>query len=327
MNSSDVDLTRTPTFNDVQSAYEVVRDRIIHTPLLPASRLDVSDGISLWLKAETLQNIGVFKVRGALNAVGRLTPEQLGKGVVTVSAGNHGIALSYAASALGSQATVVMPDTAAQTKIDIIRRFGGRPVLVDGTKLLDNMEQIRTREGSTFIHPFDHPDVIAGQGTVGLEILDDMPDVDAVIVPVGGGGLISGIALAVKARRPQTIVIGVEPEGSAVVSKSLKAGSPVALDAFATVADGLNAPWAGPISFGIIQALVDEVITVPDGEIVSAMVTILERSKILVEPAGAAAVAGILSGHLPSLAGKKVVAILSGGNVDLSKLRSYLSDK
>ncbi len=191
---------------------------------------------------------------------------------------------------------------------------------MDGRRLMESVEEIQREHGQIFIHPFDHPHVIAGQGTVGLEILDDLPDVDVVVVPVGGGGLISGIAVALKALKPGVVVIGVEPEGSPAVSRSLAAGQPIKLEQFATIADGLNAPFSAPTSFAIVQRFVDEMVIVSDEEIAQALALILERTKLLVEPAGAAAVAALLTGRVPQSTGKKTVAILSGGNVDLARL-------
>jgi threonine dehydratase len=309
---------------DIEDAADAVRSHVIRTPILSGAPIGLPDGIDLWLKAENLQRLGVFKVRGATNAILKLSAEERSRGVITVSAGNHGLALTFAASQFGSRAVVVMPEGATQAKVAAVEEYGGEAVLVDGTKLMENMREIVDRDGLTFIHPFDHPDVIAGQGTVGLEIIEDIPDVDMVVVPVGGGGLISGIATAIKGRKRSTVVIGVEPEGSAAVSASLAAGEPVALEQFRTVADGLNAPWGGPNTFAAISRLVDSVITVTEEEILNGLRAIAGRAKLVVEPAGAAAVAALIAGKTPSPAGKKVVAILSGGNVDQSRFARFL---
>ncbi len=283
-------------------------------------------GATVLLKAENLQKTGSFKARGGLNAIGRLSAEERARGVITVSAGNHGIALSYAGSMLVAPVTVVMPETAVKSKMAAIEAYGGRTVRVDGGHLMESMEEIRGREGQVFIHPFDNPDVIAGQGTVGLELLEDCPDVEVVVVPVGGGGLISGVATAIKLQQPHIAVIGVEPEGSTAVSQSLAAGKPVWLKQFQTVADGLNAPWGGPNSLSIVQGRVDRVLTVTDDEILLALRIILERTKLLVEPAGAAAVAALLTGRVHEAEGRTAIAVLSGGNVDLSRLSDILSE-
>lgn len=312
-------------FDDVVAAAARIKDHVYRTPLLPAPGLGGDTSLDLWLKAENLQRGGAFKVRGAINAVSLLSRDRLRHGVVTLSAGNHGIALSYAASVAGCPATIVMPDTAVRAKIAAIEAFGGRPVLVDGATLLEHTRKLQEALGATFVHPFDDPDVIAGQGTVGLEIMDEAPSLDMVVVPVGGGGLISGVATAVKGRSPQTMVVGVEPEGSAAVARSLAAGRPVNLESFSTVADGLNAPFGAPNSLSIVQNRVDEMVTVSDGEIVEALGIILDRGRLLVEPAGAAAVAALLSSKIPQAGGKRVAAILSGGNVDRDKLLRLLA--
>jgi threonine dehydratase len=314
----------TVQLDDVLEARTLIAPFVHRTPLFGSATLSRLTGTTLTLKAENLQKTGAFKVRGAINALSRLDDESRRRGVIGVSAGNHGMALAYAAGLLGTRATVVMPETATRAKINAIQGYGGRTVLVDGRRLMESMEEVCRQEGQTFIHPFEHPRVIAGQGTVGLELVEDVPDVEAVIVPVGGGGLISGIATAVKARAPGALVIGVEPEGSACVSQSLSHGEPMRLESFATVADGLNAPWSGPNTLAIIRRCVDGVITVTDEEILEALAVILERTKLLVEPAGAAAVAALLRHKIPQVAGKKVLAILSGGNVDPSRLVEFV---
>lgn len=189
---------------------------------------------------------------------------------------------------------------------------------------MESMEEAQAREGLLFVHPFENPDVIAGQGTVGLEIVEDLPEVELIVVPVGGGGLISGVATAVKPRSSKTRIVGVEPEGSTAVTQSLRAGRPVRLEQFGTVADGLNAPWGGPNTLGIVQRYVDEMVTVTDRQIVEAVGLILEQAKLLVEPAGAAGVAALLSERVPNAKGRRVVCILSGGNVDMSALGGFL---
>lgn len=314
----------TVTLKDVEAAREHVSEHIHRTRSLRSSSLSQEIGSRLWLKPENLQQTGSFKVRGAINAVGRLSPEELSRGVITVSAGNHGMALSYAARVVGTRATVVMPETAVRSKIAAVESYGGRSVLVDGNRLMESMEEIQSKEGQIFIHPFDNPRVIAGQGTVGLEILEEVPDVEAVVVPVGGGGLLSGIAVAVKSLKPEVRIIGVEPEGSTAVSQSLEAGGPIHLEHFATIADGLNAPWGGVNTLSIIQRLVDELVTVTDDDIIGGLSLILDRTKLLVEPAGAAAIAALVSDKISRPQDRTVVAVLSGGNVDLAKLLGFL---
>lgn len=310
----------TITLEDVKAAAARIRPHVHRTPLLQSATLSELSGADLWLKAENLQKTGSFKPRGGINATLQLVPEERSRGVISISAGNHAAALAFAARMAGTHATLVMPETASLSKIAATRGYGAEVVLVDGRRLMASMEEIQREQGQTFIHPFDHPQVIAGQGTVGLEIVDDLPDVDIVVVPVGGGGLISGIAVALKALKPGIVVIGVEPEGSSVVSQSLTAGRTIKLEHFASIADGLNAPFSAPTSFALVQRLVDEMVIVSDEEIADALALILERTKLLVEPAGAAAVAALVVGRVPQAIGKTTVAVLSGGNVDLALL-------
>jgi threonine dehydratase len=220
-----------------------------------------------------------------------------------------------------------MPEAAMLNKIAAIEGYGAQVRLVDHMRLMESMEEICREQGQTFIHPFDHPSVIAGQGTVGLEILEQLPDVEVIVVPVGGGGLLSGIAAYVKRRKPTVAIMGVEPKGSDVVSQSLAAGHPMALEHFQSIADGLNAPWSGPISLSLIRELVDDVVTVDDDAIRAAMGTVMERVKLVVEPAGAAAVAALLQGLVPNSHGKRIVAVLSGGNVDVSRIAALTSSQ
>jgi threonine ammonia-lyase medium form len=312
--------TETVSLEDVHRARATVMPYLHRTPLLHSATLSRITGTDLWLKAENLQRTGAFKPRGGINAVLNLNADERSRGVIGVSAGNHGAALAYAGRIAGTRATVVMPQTATRSKVAAIEGYGAEVVLVDGGRLLESMEEIQRESGQVFIHPFDNPFVMAGQGTVGLEIAEDLPDVELVVVPVGGGGLISGIATALKALQPGVRLVGVEPEGSSVVSQSLAAGHPMRLERFQTVADGLNAPWSGPRSLSTIQRLVDEIVTVRDEEITAAMGLVLERTKLLAEPAGAAGVAALLGGRIPRTEGRRTVAILSGGNVDLNRL-------
>ncbi|GAC1657639.1 MAG: threonine ammonia-lyase [Acidobacteriaceae bacterium] len=313
-------MTQLVTLDDVRTAEQRLALYLHRTPLVHTQTLSEMTDTDLWLKAENLQKTGSFKSRGGINAATTVPSKAKARGVIAVSAGNHGAGLAYGARIAGIEATIVMPETAIQSKIAAIESYGARVVLVDGGALMEGMEQIRAKEGQTFIHPFDHPAIIAGQGTVGLEIVQRMSGVEVIVVPVGGGGLLSGVLTATKTMRPEVKVVGVEPEGSNVVSQSVQAGRPVRLDHFATVADGLNAPWSGPTSLEIIRALVDDVICVSDQQIVRAQMLILERTKLLVEPAGAAAVAALLEGLIPQTQGRRTVAILSGGNVDIRRL-------
>nr|MBA3416236.1 pyridoxal-phosphate dependent enzyme [Chloroflexia bacterium] len=268
---------------------------------------------------------GSFKARGAINAVLRLSPEQRAVGIVTMSAGNHGQGLAFAASLVGVRCVVFMPETAVPTKVAAIAGYGAECLFAPSMeRLFSTMDAFRAAHGLHYVHPFGDPDVIAGQGTVGLEILSDVPDVEAIVVGTGGGGLLAGIALAVKALRPEVRVIGVEPEGAAAVSRSLAAGYPVTLERIDTVADGLAAPFGAELTQAAIARLVDDIVLVSDDEIIAALRLILERTKQVVEPAGAAAVAALLTGRASLAAGTRTVAVLSGGNIDRERLKRFL---
>lgn len=313
------------TLDDARAAQQIIRPHLHRTPLFHSATLSRLTGTDLRLKAENLQRTGSFKPRGGLNAAMHLAEDDRRRGIIAVSAGNHGAGVAFGGAIAGTQATIVVPHGATRSKVAAMEAYGARVIHVDGNRLMENMEEIREREGQVFIHPFDNPHVIAGQGTVGLEIVEDLPDVGLVVVPVGGGGLVSGVAVAVKALRPEARIVGVEPAGSNVVSRSLEAGQPLRLADRNTIADGLNAPWAGATSLGLIQSLVEDVVTVSDDEIVEAIKLILERTKLLVEPAGAAAVAALLIGRVREAAGRRTVAILSGGNVDLAALAALIA--
>lgn len=287
----------------------------IHTPLLPAPWLDEATGAEVRLKCENLQHAGAFKIRGAYTTISRLPEAQRAKGVITYSSGNHAQAVALAAKIFGIPAVVVMPTTAPTIKIDGARRLGAEVVL-EGTTSIQRRtraEMIAVEQGLTMIPPFDHPDVIAGQGTVGREILIDWPDVEAVLVPIGGGGLISGVAAAIKHTRPECLIIGVEPTNSDAMRQSIEAGKPTTIEQRPTIADGLAPVRPGDLTFAHVNALVDEIVTVDDDDIATAAAMILERSKLVVEFSGAATTAALLSGRWRP-EGRKTAAILSGGN-------------
>ncbi len=312
---------------EVEAAYEAVRTHVHRTPMLTSATLSRLTGSTVLLKAENLQKTGSFKARGGTNAVLALSTAEKRRGVIVVSAGNHGAGVAYGARMAGVRATVLMPEGAMRSKIAAVEGYGAVVRLVDHMRLMESMEAIRQDEGQVFIHPFDNRCVIAGQGTVGLEVFEQVPDVEVVVVPIGGGGLISGIAAYIKRKRQSVAIVGVEPSGSNVVSQSLAAKHPLALKHFHSIADGLNAPWSGPNSLSLIQELVDDVVTVEDDAILAAMSIVLERTKLLVEPAGAAGVAALLQGVVPRAKSRRVVVILSGGNVDLTRLESLGATK
>ena len=305
------------TLTEITQAAERVRAIARVTPLLDVTSLA---GFPLFLKCESLQPGGAFKIRGAYNMVAQLTPDQRSRGVVTYSSGNHGQAMALAARELGAPAVVVMPTTAPAIKVEGARGFGAE-VIFAGTTSADRKtraEAEAAERGLTIVPPFDHEWVIAGQGTLGLEILEQRPDVEAVLVPVGGGGLLAGVAAAIKQSRPSVRVVGVEPAGAAAMKASLAQGRAVTLDKTASVADGLMPVRPGDLTFAHAQQYVDDVITVEDDEIIDAVLWLFTKAKVVAEPSGAATVAAALGGMV-KVAGP-LVAIVSGGNIGLDKL-------
>lgn len=313
------------TNTDVEAALRRIRPSVHETPLVSGTRLGKRSGdVHLMLKCESMQRTGSFKARGALNAMMQLTAAERTKGVVTVSTGNHAQALAWAAALVGSDCVVVMPDVASAAKIEATRGYGGKVELVSGETIraFERAEQLASA-GRVMVHPFGDPRVAAGQGTVGLEILEQSHDFDAVVVPIGGGGLISGVATAIKAARPHVRIIGVEPEGAPAMRKSLDAGSPQQV-APKTVADGLAAPTVVPLTLEAVKRFVDDVVLVTDDEILAALRDVLAYSKLVVEPAAAVGVAALLSGKIKLGRGARVVAILTGGNIDPERLKTLL---
>jgi threonine dehydratase len=311
------------SIDDVYAARERIMAHLHRTPLVASATLSKLTGTQFSLKAENFQRTGSFKSRGALNAMLQLTPEQLAGGVVTFSAGNHGQGVAYAAGLLGVQSWVYMASNAVPAKVDAIRGYGGEAVFGETiAEALEKMHAAIEQDGRTYVSPFDDPHVVAGQGVVALEILEDAPDVEAIIVPIGGGGLISGISLVMKSLRPEIKVYGVEPSGAPTVYNSLAAGKPMALESVSTIADGLAAPYAGNVTQKIITACVEEVVLVSDDEIKEALDLIITRTKLFAEPAGAAATAALLTRRIELPENTRVVALLSGGNMSLDRLKT-----
>jgi threonine dehydratase len=301
---------------EVEAAAELLADVVRHTPLWHSRALADRVGGPVWLKCENLQRTGSFKIRGAYTRIARLTDAERARGVVAASAGNHAQGVALAARLLGCSATVFMPETAPLPKVAATRAYGAEIRMV-GQSLVEPLvaaAEHAERTGSVFIHPFDHPDVIAGQGTVGLEVLDQCPDLATVVVCAGGGGLVSGVAAAVKARRPDVRVVAVQAEGAASFPGSLEAGKPTALPVMATMADGIAVAAPGDLTLAHVQVLVDEVRTVSEEDLSRALLFCLERAKLVVEPAGVAAVAAVLAD--PEAFAPPVVAVVSGGNID-----------
>jgi threonine dehydratase len=304
---------------DIRAAADRIAPYVLKTPILSGESLA---GPGVWLKAENLQRTGSFKVRGAVNAVLQLTPEQRRRGVITLSAGNHGQALAYAAQMLEIPCVVVVREDAPVNKLQAIRRFGAEIVLVPLGEWQQRLEVEQQQRNLHLVHPFDDPAVAAGQGTLGLEILEAVPDLRTVVVPVGGGGLISGVAVAIKEQRPDVRIIGVEPEGAPVVSESLAAGHPVPPSRLDSIADGLGAPYTRPFTLGLVQRHVDQMRTVTDEAIINALRATAQQAKLVLEPAGAAGIAALLADDSIE---RPAVVILSGGNVDIDRLGWWLS--
>jgi threonine dehydratase len=313
------------TLEQVRQSQTVIMPHLHRTPMLTAHNLGAMTDTHLYFKAELFQRAGSFKPRGALNKLHRLTAAERARGVIAISAGNHAAGLAYAASVMGVQATIVMPEAAVRSKVEATRGYGATAILHGtGKDLMPKARELQQAHDLVFAPPFDDPHVIAGQGTVGLEILEDVPAPDVVLVPVGGGGLIAGVASVIKALHPQTRVIGVEPVGAAKMHSSLQQGKAVALDQTHTIADGLAAPFAGEHTFAHVRQFVDEMVLVTDEEITTAMLLIMERSKLFVEPSGAAGFAALLHNKITVQPGATVVCVLSGGNIDRERLRMIL---
>ncbi|MCU0490619.1 MAG: threonine ammonia-lyase [Chloroflexaceae bacterium] len=306
------------SLNDIQAARSLLRDVIVATPLLPAERLSEELGARIFYKTENTQRSGSFKIRGAYNTISRLAASERARGVIAPSAGNHAQGVALAARLNGVKATIVMPERAPLTKVVATRRLGAE-VILHGASFDDAVAHARELQqdcGFTYIHAFDHPHVIAGQGTIGLELAESLPDLNLLVVPIGGGGLISGIALAVKVLCPDARIVGVQAAGCAPVSPSLQAGQPCTSPTAHTIADGIAVKRPGEMTLPIIRDLVDDVVTVEDDEIVLAIAHALQNSRMLVEGAGAAGVAALLAGKVGLRPGEVAATVLCGGNID-----------
>jgi threonine dehydratase len=308
------------SLDDVRTAAARLKGLVVRTPLLHSFELSEECGAEIRLKCEFLQRIGAFKARGAANFVLQLADDEVARGVITYSSGNHAQAVALAARMRNARAVVVMPTTSPQVKRQGAQRLGAQVVL-EGTTSLERQvraEAIAAAEGLVMVPPFDHPWIIAGQGTAGLEIVEEWPEVDTVVVPVGGGGLASGVAAIVRRMKPDARIIGVEPEGAASMRAALDAGAPVKLASIHTIADGLAPVRTGDLTFKHMRDLADDVVTVKDADIRDASRFLLLRQKLVVEYSGAASLAAVRSGR--AQVGKRVAVILSGGNLDPSLL-------
>ncbi len=308
-----------PEIADIGALRGRLEDKTVLTPLIRCAAIEhaIGNGTRVFAKLEFLQRTGTFKVRGALATLYALSAEQLAAGVTAVSAGNHAIATAYAAQALGTNAKVVMLRAANPSRVEACRSYGADIVLAETVhQAFQIAERIQEEEGRYLVHPFEGPAVATGTGIVGLEICEQCEDFDTVVVPVGGGGLIAGIANAVKRLTPSSEVVGVEPEGADTMRRSLASGEPVAIDDVRTIADSLGAPFAMPYSFGLCQMHVDRLALVTDTQLRKAMGFLFRRMKIAVEPACAASTAALLGPLREELAGKRVVLVMCGSNID-----------
>ena len=311
---------------DVERAAQRLAGVAHRTPVLTSRTLDERTGARVHLKAECFQRGGAFKFRGAYNKISSLDEDALRRGVIAYSSGNHAQAVAIAAALLDTHATIVMPEDAPPAKLDATRGYGGEIVLYD--RWTESREEIGARlaeeRGLELVRPYDDPLVMAGQGTAALELLEDAPELDLLLVPVSGGGLIAGCATAAKARRPQIRVVGVEPETGDDTRRSLEAGERIRIDVPRTIADGLQAPEPGELTFEVNRRLVDEVVTVTDGEIVEAMTFLFDRVKLVAEPSGAVGAAALLSGKLDARGGQLGI-VISGGNVGAARFAELVS--
>jgi threonine dehydratase len=311
------------TREDFERARAIVAPKIYKTPLLTSRILSERTGFDVRLKAELFQRTGSYKIRGPLNKFTYLTEEQKRRGVICSSAGNHAQGVALAARLNGMHAVVVMAENATPSKVAATRGYGAE-VILHGTiwdEANEKAKALVAERGLTYIHPFDDPQLVAGQGTLGLEIYDDFPDADVVVVPIGGGGLISGVSMALKSINPTIRIIGVESSGAPGMKESVAAGRVVTLDTVDCIIDGLRVKRVGEYTRDVVSRFVDDIVTLPDEEIFEAVVWVMGHCKLVVEGAAAAPVAALLRGIIKAPAGSKVVCVLSGGNVNLDQLK------
>ncbi|MDP4127912.1 MAG: threonine ammonia-lyase [Bacillota bacterium] len=313
------------TMNHIKEAQNSIRPFIHRTVLDHSTTFSSLTGGEIYLKMENLQKTGSFKVRGAANKVIKLSDKDKKKGVLAASAGNHAQGVALAASRIGIPATIVMPESAPLAKVSATEGYGAK-VILSGSVFDDAHQkamEIQSETGAIFIHAFNDPDVMAGQGTIGLEIIEDLPEVDTVLIPIGGGGLIAGVAVAIKSLKPSVRVVGVEAAGAACMLHALKVGKPEPLEEASTLADGIAVKCAGDLTFETVSHYVDEIVTVGEEEISEAILTLMERSKTIAEGAGAVAIAAALQ-HKVNLSGQNAALILSGGNIDVNFLSQII---
>jgi len=304
---------------DIQKAYSNISINIHRTPISTSTYLSQKFNSKIFFKQELFQKTGSFKIRGVLNKLSSLSSDQLKNGVISLSSGNHAQAVAYGSKIYNISSTIVMPTYSTKSKIEATKGYGAKVIITD-EELITVVKEIQKETNATLIHPFDDDHIIAGQGTLGLEITEDMPDIDHIFTAIGGGGLISGICIAMKAHNPKIKIIGIEPEGADGMRQSLEKRKPVTLDSINTIADGLSAPFIGEKNFEIVQKHIDQLITVSDKEIIETMWLIFERTKLFVEPSAAAGLAPILFDKYKLPNNSKAMFILCGGNIDKEKL-------
>jgi threonine dehydratase len=311
---------------DIQNAHDRIRDVVKKTPCDYSQILSQRCGCQLYLKQENLQITGSFKPRGAFNKLLQLSPQQRQAGVIAASAGNHAQGVAYAARQLGIAATIVMPETTPLAKIRGTEELGAAVVLHGGryAEAFEKASELQQQQGYTFVHAFDDPHIIAGQGSVGLEVLQQVPDLDVLVVPVGGGGLIAGSALAIKHSRPEVRIIGVQAERIPSMKTSIQLGHIETCHPASTIADGISITRSGQYTYPLVREFIDDIVTVSENQIASAIMTLLEREKTLTEGAGAVAFAALSAGLIDDVQDKKVVTVLSGGNIDMTLLMVIL---
>lgn len=316
--------SRQLTIGEIYRAQMELRDIARHPKIIGPTNL--SDKCEIFLKPENLQYTGAFKLRGAAYKISQLSDEEKARGVIACSAGNHAQGVALSATRSGIKSLICLPAGAPISKIEATKRLGAEVCLVPGVydDAYAKAIELRDKHGYTFVHPFDDPLVIAGQGTIGLEILEEMPDVEAIVVPIGGGGLIAGVAFAVKTLRPDIKIYGVQAAGAPSMYEAVKQGHRVHLDSVHTIADGISVKEAGELTFKLVSEYVDEVVTVTDDEISGAILALIEKQKLVSEGAGATAVAAAMYGHLP-IEGKRVVCLVSGGNIDVNILNRVIT--
>jgi threonine dehydratase len=315
------------SLDKVYHAAYVLKDAIRQTDIINSPVLSKMSKCEVYLKTENLQVTGSFKVRGAYYKISQLTEDEKKKGVIACSAGNHAQGVALASKKFGIKSIICMPDGAPISKVEATKSYGAQVVLVPGVydDAHNEAERLKEKYGYTFIHPFDDEDVIAGQGTIGLEIINQLKDVDAVVVPIGGGGLISGLAFAIKSLNPKIKVYGVQSTGAPSMANSIEENKIITLPSVSTIADGIAVKEPGKLTFELCSKYVDKVVTVSDDQVSAAILALIEKQKMIAEGAGAVSLAAVMAGKIPDIAGKKVVCLISGGNIDVTILSRVIN--